>query len=173
MTSKSVRRATIDDVAMLTEIRNDAHAKKLANSDYAWGKEGDGFSERWIRDHLSRHEVYLVEVDGAAAGTFSFAMEDDQRWGGYEPGAGYVHGLCVRKGFNGQGIGSFMLDWCGAWAISLGLRFVRLDCPAHIATLCAYYESVGFIRAGLWQEPGAGGYVWSLYEKALHSRLPG
>jgi hypothetical protein len=75
------------------------------------------------------------------------------------------------------GRGLMAMEWAALCSIGAGngrslwvCAFVRLDCPAHIATLCAYYESVGFIQAGLWQEPGAAGYVWSLYEKALYSR---
>ena len=63
-TSKSIRRATAEDVPVLTQIRNDAHAKKSAHRDYAWGKEGDGFSEEWVLTSLSRREVYVVEQDG-------------------------------------------------------------------------------------------------------------
>ena len=63
-TSKSIRRATAEDVPVLTQIRNDAHAKKSAHRDYAWGKEGDGFSEGWVLTSLSRREVYVVEQDG-------------------------------------------------------------------------------------------------------------
>jgi hypothetical protein len=35
MTSKTVRRAKADDVPVLTQIRNDAHARKVALRDYA------------------------------------------------------------------------------------------------------------------------------------------
>ncbi|MDE1011032.1 MAG: GNAT family N-acetyltransferase [Paraburkholderia fungorum] len=166
MTSKSIRRATAEDVAVLTQIRNDAHAKKVAHSDYAWGKEGDGFSEQWVRNNVSQKEVYVVELDGTPAGTFSFDLDDERHWGPQEPIAGYVHGLSVRKGFNGRGLGSFMLDWCANKVSGLNRRFVRLDCAVHNGKLCAYYESLGFIRVGLWPEPEPDGYVWSLYEKA-------
>jgi hypothetical protein len=51
MASKSIRRATEDDVALLAQIRNDAHARKVAYRDYAWGREGDGFSFRSSKRH--------------------------------------------------------------------------------------------------------------------------
>lgn len=162
MTAKSIRRATADDVPVLVQIRNDAHAKKVAYGDYAWGKEGDGFSERWVRDHVHQKEVYVVELDGTPVGTFSLDLEDEKHWGPQEPVAGYVHGLCVRKGFNGRGLGSFMLDWCANKVSGLDRRFVRLDCAFHNVKLCAWYESLGFIRVGLKSD----GYVWSLYEKS-------
>jgi ribosomal protein S18 acetylase RimI-like enzyme len=163
MTSKSIRRATADDVAVLTQIRNDAHAKKVVHGDYAWGREGDGFSERWVRNNVSEKEVYVVELDGTPVGTFSLALDDERHWGPQEPVAGYVHGLCVRKGFNGRGLGRFMLDWCADKVGGLNRRFIRLDCAVQNAKLCAYYESLGFIRVGLKPD----GYIWSLYEKPV------
>jgi ribosomal protein S18 acetylase RimI-like enzyme len=169
MTKPSVRRAGLLDVPTLTQIRNDAHAKKVVHRDYAWGKEGDGFSEQWVRNNVSQREVYVVELNGAPVGTFLLDLEDERHWGPQEPIAAYVHGLCVREGFNGRGLGSFMLDWCANKVSSLNRRFVRLDCAAHNENLCAYYESLGFIRVGLYREPDPGGYVWSLYEKPAHS----
>jgi ribosomal protein S18 acetylase RimI-like enzyme len=168
MVSKSIRRATEDDVPLLTQIRNDAHARKVAHHDYAWGREGDGFSENWVRNNVRHNEVYLVELEGTPVGTFSLVLDADKHWGPQEPIAGYVHGLSVRKDFNGNGLGSFMLDWCGDALGALNRRFVRLDCAVDNAKLCAYYESLGFIRAGQYAEPEPGGYVWSLYEKSAH-----
>jgi RimJ/RimL family protein N-acetyltransferase len=162
----SIRRATTADVPAITQIRNDAHAKKIAHRDHAWGKEGDGFSETWVLNSLSRREVYVVEQDGTLVGTFSFSLGNDEHWEPQEPIAGYVHGLCVRKGFNGRGLGSFMLDWCTQKARGLNLRCVRLDCAAHNAELCAYYESLGFSHAGFHRAANAGGDVWALYEKS-------
>ncbi|MFL9863578.1 GNAT family N-acetyltransferase [Paraburkholderia fungorum] len=164
MTKRIIRLAGEGDVPALTKIRNDAHAKKVVHCDYAWGKEGDGFSERWVLSNVSQREVYVVEQDDTPAGTFSLDFDDDSHWGPQEPIAGYVHGLCVRNGFNGLGLGSFMLDWCANKVSGMNRRFVRLDCDVQNAKLCAYYESLGFTRVGLKSD----GYVWSLYEKLAH-----
>ncbi|KWA06962.1 GNAT family N-acetyltransferase [Burkholderia territorii] len=161
--TKSVRRATVEDVPALTQIRNDAHVMKVAHGDYAWGKEGDGFSEAWVLRSVLHKQVYVVELDGTPAGTFSLDLDDERHWGPQEPVAGYVHGLCVRKGFNGSGLGGFMLDWCAAKVGDLNRRFVRLDCAVENAKLCRYYESLGFVRVGLKLD----GNVWSLYEKSV------
>jgi ribosomal protein S18 acetylase RimI-like enzyme len=166
MTSRSIRRATMEDVPELTIIRDDAHSKKIAHGDYAWGKEGDGFSETWVLANLLQKDVYVVEEDGIAVGVFSLELDDERHWGPQEPIAGYVHGLCVRNGFNGRGLGSFMLHWCSNKVSVLDRQLVRLDCPSHNATLCAYYESLGFVRVGKYQDPEPGGYGWSLYEKS-------
>lgn len=161
MTRRIIRMAGEADVPALTKIRNDAHAKKVTHSDYVWGKEGDGFSEKWVLNNVTQKDVYVVEQDGDFVGTFSLDFGEDSHWGPQEPIAGYVHGLCVRNGFNGLGLGSVMLDWCANKVSSMNRRFVRLDCDVQNAKLCAYYESLGFIRVGLKSD----GYVWSLYEK--------
>jgi RimJ/RimL family protein N-acetyltransferase len=166
MTSRSIRRATAEDVPVLTQIRNDAHAKKVAHGDYAWGKEGDGFSEGWVPNSISRREVYVVEQDGVPVGTFSLDWDDELYWGRQEPIAGYVHGLSVRKGFNGRGLGSFVIDWCADLVSALDRRFVRLGCDARNTKLCAYYESLGFVRVGIAPTPEHGDYIDSLYERS-------
>jgi RimJ/RimL family protein N-acetyltransferase len=166
MASRSIRRATAEDVPVLTQIRNDAHAKKVAHGDYAWGKEGDGFSEEWVLNSLSRREVYVIEQNGLPVGTCSLDWDDEVYWGAQEPIAGYVHGLSVRKGFNGLGLGSFAIDWCADQVSALDRRFVRLGCDARNTKLCAYYESLGFIRVGIAPAPAHGDYIDSLYEKA-------
>lgn len=166
MTKMSVRKAGEVDVPTITEIRNDAHAKKVAHGDYAWGREGDGFSETWVRNTTAERDVYVVELDNMLVGTFILDLNDEQHWGPQPPVAAYVHGLCVRKGFNGRGLGRFMLDWCAGQARFLNRRIVRLDCPARNAKLCAYYESLNFTRVGQYREPEDDGYVWSLYEKS-------
>ncbi|WP_236873504.1 GNAT family N-acetyltransferase [Burkholderia sp. PAMC 26561] len=137
MDLRSIRRATAEDVSVLTQIRNDAHTWKIAHRDYAWGKEGDGVSEQWMRSTVAQKEVYIVELDGTPAGTFSLDLDDDQRWGPQKPIAAYVHGLGVRKGFHGRGLGGFMLDCCASNVRGLNRRYVRLDCPAHNEKLCA------------------------------------
>jgi ribosomal protein S18 acetylase RimI-like enzyme len=167
MALRNIRRATADDVPAITQIRNDAHARKVANGDHAWGKEGDGFSEGWVRNSLSRRAVYVLEQGGLLVGTFSLDWDDEDYWGAQEPVAGYLHGLSVRKGFNGLGIGRLMIDWCADQVRQQDRRFVRLGCDARNTRLCAYYESLGFVQVGIATKPAHGDYIDALYEKAI------
>lgn len=57
-----------------------------------------------------------------------------------------------------------MLDWCACKVSTLNRRLVRLDCAVRNERLCAYYESLGFVRVGLKSD----GEVWSLYEKPVY-----
>lgn len=163
MIDRKVRRATEEDVAALTDIRNDAHRKKVSYGDYVWGKEGDGFSERWVLDHVATREVYLVEEAELAVATFTLAFGPDPHWQGHDQAAGYVHGLCVRNGFNGRGLGRFMLDWSTNKIRDMNHRYIRLDCPLQNQTLCSYYESLGFVQAGIKRDEAA----WALYERLV------
>ena len=163
MTQRVVRRATVEDVAVLTDIRNDAHRKKVSYCDYAWGREGDGFSERWVLDHVSQREVYIVEEADLAVATLTLDGGPDAHWEGHDLAAAYVHGLCVRNGFNGRGLGSFMLDWSANKIRDMNRLYIRLDCALQNKNLCAYNESRGFVRAGVKTD----GVDWSLYEKLV------
>ena len=162
MASRIVRRATAQDVTVLTNIRNDAHRKKVSCCDYVWGKEGDGFSEKWVLDHLSQREVYIVEEEGLAVATLTLDMGSDAHWEGHDQAAGYVHGLCVRSGFNGRGLGRFMLEWSADKIRDNNCLYIRLDCALQNTNLCIYYESLGFVRVGI----KTGSVDWSLYEKS-------
>lgn len=157
-----IRKATATDAAVLLQIRNDAHAKKIAHGDEVWGKEGDGFSEKWILDHLNRKDVYIAELGGIPVATVTLGLSDEERWGTQEMAAVYVHGLCVRANYNGLGLGASILDWCAREAMRLGRTLVRLDCAYANRKLCGYYESLGFFHVGLDSKIS----VWSLYEKS-------
>lgn len=157
-----VRRATITDVPALTRLRNDAHRKKVSYVDHAWGKPGDGFSERWVWNNVEEKEVYVVEQDGALIASFSTSLRDDH-WPTDQQNAVFVHGLSVATGHNGQGLGIYMLDWCATRARGLHRPFVRLDCATANSSLCAFYESVGFVQVGI--DTGCG--AWALLQKLV------
>lgn len=42
-------------------------------------------------------------------------------------------------------------------------RYIRLDCAFQNNKLCSYYESLGFVRAGIKSDEIA----WALYERFL------
>jgi ribosomal protein S18 acetylase RimI-like enzyme len=173
-TSKSIRRAAPEDISVLTEIRNDAFANKLAHGDYAWGKKmlTDTDVLNILSRSFARKEVYVVEQEGVPVATFTLCLDGERSdittWGSPDPLAAYVHRICVRKGFNGRGLGSYIVDWCAHELSSLNRRFLRLDCDVRNATLCAYYESLGFIRVGTKSTSEDGDYIASLYERFAH-----
>jgi ribosomal protein S18 acetylase RimI-like enzyme len=163
MTKRIIRQADEGDVATLAQIRNDALAYKLSRGDFAWGR--NEWTEAVARQTLERGGMHVIEQDNIPAAIMSLSWEDDKRWGSQELGAGYVHGLSVRNGFHGLGLGSYALNWCADHVGANSRHYVRLDCDMRNAALCAYYENLGFICVGTRQL--FADYFASFYERPV------
>ena len=161
MTRRSIRRASVEDVGLLVGIRNESVAYKVSLGDLAWGK--GGWTEAVARQRIQSDDWYLIELDETPTGILSLSWEDQKYWGPQAPNAGYVHGISVRDGFHGVGLGSFAIDWCGNQVHANHRKRLRLDCDVKNAKLCAYYESLGFERVAT--KAISAGYVASLYER--------
>lgn len=163
MAKKSVRTANAGDVPALIQIRCDAVAYKLSHGDFAWGKSG--WTEAAALRTLGQGGMYVVEQDGITVAMMSLSWQDEKYWGPQAPDAGYVHGISVREGFHGFELGSFAIEWCADRVRANSRTHLRLDCDASNTTLCAYYESLGFIRVST--RPVSPVYTASLYERAV------
>jgi GNAT superfamily N-acetyltransferase len=161
MTRRSIRRASVDDVELLVGIRNESVAYKVALGDLAWGK--GGWTEAVARQRIEFNEWYLIELDETPVGMLSLSWEDQKYWGPQDPDAGYAHGISVRDGFHGVGVGSYAIDWCANQVRANRRNRLRLDCDVKNAKLCAYYESLGFARVAT--KAISTDYVASLYER--------
>jgi ribosomal protein S18 acetylase RimI-like enzyme len=114
MTATFIRTASEADLAALTQLRNDAHAKTMTQGDYAWGERT--WTEADVKINLSRSflrkDAYIVEQDGEPVASFSLCLDGERSdittWGPHDPLAAYVHRICVKEGFNGLGLGSYV-----------------------------------------------------------------
>jgi GNAT superfamily N-acetyltransferase len=87
----------------------------------------------------------LAWVEGEAAGTIRFELEDHLFWPDVPNGeAVYVHRLAVKRRFAGGTVSSALLEWAVQQVRALGRPFLRLDCDASRARLRAVYERFGF-----------------------------
>jgi ribosomal protein S18 acetylase RimI-like enzyme len=163
MNQRAVRAATTKDVSDLTTIRDQATAYKLRQQDRAWGKSG--WTAEAAQRALDRGGLYVVEEDEISVAIFSLSWQDETYWGPQEPHSGYLHGLCVRDSFHGRGLGSYAVDQCADLVRANNRDRLRLDCGLKNTKLCAYYESLGFIRVGV--KPMSNDYVASLYERII------
>jgi hypothetical protein len=108
----------------------------------------------WKLDELSPDRIAaevaqglfaLARVEGEAAGTIRFELDDPLFWPDVPKGeAGYVHRLAVKRRFAGGTVSNALLDWAVQQIRGLGRPFLRLDCEASRARLRAVYERYGF-----------------------------
>jgi GNAT superfamily N-acetyltransferase len=136
--------ALFDDVMLwLTSIGLDGQ----------WGSgplpmDPEQLPEEWKRG-IEAGEQYLAILLGRPVAAFRLHFDAPvERWGKVADDAGYVSGLVVRPAVSGLGIGRLLLDWAGRQSKQQGKRFLRLDCWADNARLCAYYEAAGFQPRG-------------------------
>ncbi|WP_232462493.1 GNAT family N-acetyltransferase [Bordetella genomosp. 9] len=161
---RAVRSATENDLSILTTIRNDATAYKLSRKDLAWGR--NEWTLEAARQALEQGGLHVIEQNGMPAGMLSLSWQDDEHWGRQAPNAGYVHGLSIRDGFRGLGLGVYAINWCADVVRANDRQRLRLDCEVTNTSLCNYYESLGFARVGT--KPFPSGYVASLYELTIY-----
>ncbi|MCS7463988.1 GNAT family N-acetyltransferase [Paenibacillus doosanensis] len=96
-----------------------------------------------------REGLYVAYVNGQAAGAVIVqAGLDGGQPDGPQADALRLHKLCVRRAYAGTGLSRRIVGWTIAYAREKGLRRVRLDCAADRPKLCAFYESLGFRKAG-------------------------
>ena len=69
------------------------------------------FSRQRIADRIMCGELNLAELGRQAIGTLSLQWSDEETWGRAPKDAGYVHGLAIRRGFAGRGLGRELLRW--------------------------------------------------------------
>jgi GNAT superfamily N-acetyltransferase len=76
--------------------------------------------------------------------------------------AAYVYTLVSRMRPASRGVGRSLLVWATAWARSLGVTYLRLDCWADRTDLRAYYEKLGFTECDAYVDEGWHGIVMQL-----------
>src|SRR5207249_4921570 len=117
-----------------------------------------------VRERIRDHEAYLALSEHKPIATFAMQWADEATWGerGADGQAGYIHGMAVSRIAAGKGIGAALIQFAQNFSAERRKHFLRLDCMDDNPSLCAYYEKLGFKRAGVKQGTG-----WSaaLYEK--------
>lgn len=78
--------------------------------------------------------------------------------------SGYVHKLCVRRKYSGQGVSHKMIEYAVEECKKKGVHFLRLDTGWNRQRLCELYESMGFIKVG---KRTIGGWEYALYEMSF------
>ncbi|WP_329091708.1 MULTISPECIES: GNAT family N-acetyltransferase [unclassified Streptosporangium] len=110
----------------------------------------DGFPAGRITPLIDEGVLYLLDrADGQSGPVATLALDghaDPEFWDrGDDPGSAlYVHKLAVARDHAGTGLGEALLDWAGLRVLSLGKRWLRLDCSKDNQRLQDYYRGQRF-----------------------------
>lgn len=165
----TVVQAQPSDLAVMTEILEEA-ALWIESLDIDQWRPGYFFatsSQKRMAENIRDGEVYLVLCDEQVIGTITVQVGsaiDEELWDHDTLNeALYIHRLAIRRRFAGHGLGYMLMHWAEHLAKQAGKTYLRLDCMADNAALCAYYERDGFIRRGIIGES----WKSSIYEKNI------
>lgn len=110
--------------------------------------------EELTREKLLRHppaeDSFLVAWSGGTpAASMILQWHDPQFWPSVkENESGFIHKLCVRRGFAGKGLSTKMVEHAVRECSRRGIGYLRLDTDVTKPKLCGLYERMGFVRAG-------------------------
>lgn len=164
----TMRPAKPDDAIIFMELHEEIARWLWERGIHQW--QPGTFPIKWIQDAIARGDVYLANEAGAVIGAVIVQANDTFTWGeaSVADGAGYIHGLRVRRSAAGRGIGLALLHWAEREIAARGNHLARLDCMADNPALCAYYERAGYWRVRTKAHQGGDRiYLVAMFEKSL------
>ncbi len=159
----NVRLAALEDVPVVAEMLDEATAYVRTMGRDQWPVP---FPQDELHGRVARGELYVVDVDGVPAATFTLLVDDPFFWGERPNDAVYLHKLAVRRAFAGRKLGERIVEWIVREASARGRDFVRLDCQRDLPGIRRYYERLGFELRG---EKEGERFAWALYERAVQA----
>lgn len=111
----------------------------------------------FLLQYATPEEFYTLNIgDKPAAAVVLQVDQNAQDWaaidGDNQIPAMYIHWLCVRREFAGQGLPGKVINLAGNLAASQQINVLRADTNAEEAKLRNVYESIGFKLAGVVEE---------------------
>jgi protein-tyrosine phosphatase len=148
----NVRPARAEDVELVAAMLDET------------GEWPQPFPREELVERMGGEELFLVDVDGEPAGTFTLLWDDPSFWGEQPPDAAYLHKLAVRPDFRGRGLGARVVEWAERRAAAAGRTYLRLDCKRNDPRIRGYYERLGFEHRGDVDHPR---FAAALYERPV------
>jgi ribosomal protein S18 acetylase RimI-like enzyme len=148
----NVRPARADDLELVATILDET------------GEWPQPFPRDELAERVDGEELYVVDLDGEVAATFTVLWDDPSFWGERPPDAAYLHKLAVRPAFRGRGLGARIVGWVEQRAVAAGRAQLRLDCKRDNPGIRRYYERLGFEHRGDVDHPR---FAAALYERPV------
>jgi ribosomal protein S18 acetylase RimI-like enzyme len=148
----NVRDARREDVELVGRILDEAEE---------WPRP---FPREELAVRIDRDELFVVDLDGEPAATFTLLWDDTPFWGEQPPDAAYLHKLAVRPAFRGGGLGARIVEWVERRVEAAGRSYLRLDCLRDNLGIRGYYERLGFEHRGDVERPR---FAVALYERRI------
>jgi diamine N-acetyltransferase len=111
-----------------------------------------------IREQMKKgYEYFLVTDGGKRAGYFAIVPC-------WKDGSAQLSKIYVRRARRRRGIGSEMEAFVEEWCLKKGLDRLWLTVNRHNAGPVAFYENLGFVKAGCLVQEIGGGFVMDDYK---------
>ena len=122
-------------------------------------------SKEVLLNGLTAENFYIGKIGSKNAAAMILQWYDPLFWPELHEGeSGFVHKLCVRRKYSGQGLSQRMIARAIEECKARGIRYLRLDTGWHRPRLCELYESLGFVKVGM---KTIGSRDYALYEMKL------
>ena len=138
----SIKQAELDDLDQVAAILLEAAEYLMSIGQPLW--EYKDIASSRIKDDIAEGLFFIAYLDGEAAGTMKYQLEDEIFWRDIPKGtSGFVHKLCLKRDAASTGLSAQMLQWAKDHTRELGRDYLRLDCDIR-PKLCNFYECNGF-----------------------------
>jgi ribosomal protein S18 acetylase RimI-like enzyme len=121
--------------------------------------------EKLLMD-IGEENFYIGKVSDDNACCMILQWNDTQFWPNTkENEAGYIHKLCVRREYSGEGLSKKMVEFAVQECRKRNVGYLRLDTGWNKKKLCNLYESLGFELVGKVELGDRGEFA--LFEKKI------
>ena len=161
---RQITASDIDEVLNLFKAAAEKIAKKNIDHWQYW-KNPPIEKVKWVEKGILNNEFFFIKnTKEEVMGMVRILDKDVHYWGENNDKAKYVHSLVVTEEYEGNGIGSKVLQRIENDARDTNCTYLRLDCDSKNPKLCGYYINQGFVKVGQKTLPLS---TYNLYQKRL------
>jgi len=109
----------------------------------------DDLTKVKLMKDLSKENFYVGKIGNIVTSSMILQWHDQLFWPEAKHNvSGYIHKLCVKREYSGIGLSKLMIAHAIEECKKKGIYTLRLDTGWNRQKLCAFYESLGFIKVG-------------------------